>query len=122
MYDIFQLMDFILQQNGSDLHLSVGRPPTIRVSGRMRTVKGDLLTPDDTVHLANQLMPPRMKLEFREKGGAEPARIRQDLRQRPAQPALQRRPPVGLLDVGAGVVDQVHVVHARGTGRHAGQA
>jgi twitching motility protein PilT len=71
MYDIFQLMDFIHQCNGSDLHLAVGRPPVIRVSGRMRNVKGDPLTPDDTIHLANQLMPPRMKLEFREKGGAD---------------------------------------------------
>jgi twitching motility protein PilT len=70
-YDIFQLMDFIHDQGGSDLHLSVGRPPTIRVSGRMRSVKGAPLTSDDTIHLANQLMPPRMKLEFREKGGAD---------------------------------------------------
>ncbi|MCE9636967.1 MAG: type IV pilus twitching motility protein PilT [Planctomycetes bacterium] len=71
MYDIFQLMEFTLQCNGSDLHLSVGRPPTIRVSGRMRNVKGEPLTADDTIHLANQFMPPRMKLEFREKGGAD---------------------------------------------------
>jgi len=70
-YDIFQLMDFIHDQGGSDLHLSVGRPPTIRVSGRMRSIKGASLTSDDTIHLANQLMPPRMKLEFREKGGAD---------------------------------------------------
>ena len=70
-YDIFQLMDFIYDQNGSDIHLSVGRPPTIRVSGRMRSIKGVPLTPDDTLHLANQLLPPRMKLEFREKGGAD---------------------------------------------------
>jgi len=70
-YDIFQLMDFIHDQGGSDLHLSVGRPPTIRVSGRMRSIKGAALTSDDTIHLANQLMPPRMKLEFREKGGAD---------------------------------------------------
>jgi twitching motility protein PilT len=71
MYDIFQLMEFIQQCNGSDIHLSVGRPPTIRVSGRMRNVKGEPLVPDDTIHLANQILPPRMKLEFREKGGAD---------------------------------------------------
>ncbi len=70
-YDIFQLMDFIYDQSGSDIHLSVGRPPTFRVSGRMRSLKGPVLTSDDTIHLANQLMPPRMKLEFREKGGAD---------------------------------------------------
>ncbi len=71
MYDIFQLMDFIYEQGGSDLHLAVGRPPTIRKNGQLRNVKGPALTPDDTIHLANQLMPPRMKLEFREKGGAD---------------------------------------------------
>ncbi len=70
-YDIFQLMDFIHDKGGSDLHLSVGRPPTIRLNGRMRSIQGAALTPDDTIHLANQLMPPRMKLEFREKGGAD---------------------------------------------------
>jgi twitching motility protein PilT len=70
-YDIFQLLDFIADQGGSDIHLSVGRPPTIRVNGRMRSIKGPALTPDDTIHLANQLLPPRMKLEFREKGGAD---------------------------------------------------
>jgi twitching motility protein PilT len=70
-YDMFQLLELIYKQKGSDIHLSVGRPPTMRVSGRMRTVKGPTLTPDDTIHLANQLMPPRMKLEFREKGGAD---------------------------------------------------
>ncbi len=54
------LLKIAVDAGASDLHLSVGRPPTIRVSGRMRNVKGDPLTPDDTIHLANQLMPPRM--------------------------------------------------------------
>ena len=70
-YDIFQLMDFIHDKGGSDLHLSVGRPPTIRLHGRMRSTKTPAVTSDDTIHLSNQLMPPRMKLEFREKGGAD---------------------------------------------------
>ena len=52
----------------------------------------------------------------------EPPRIGQHLRQRPAQRPLERRPAVGALDVGAGVVDEVHVVHARRAGRHAGEA
>ncbi len=70
-YDIFQLMDFIHEKGGSDLHLAVGRPPTIRLNGRMRATRTTPLTADDTIHLSNQLMPPRMKLEFREKGGAD---------------------------------------------------
>ena len=70
-YDIFQMMDLIQKVSGSDLHVSVGRPPTIRVGGHMRSVDGEKLTPDDTIYLSNQLLPPRMKLEFREKGGAD---------------------------------------------------
>ena len=64
-------MDLIQKVSGSDLHIAVGRPPTIRVSGHMRSVDGEKLTPDDTIFLSNQLLPPRMKLEFREKGGAD---------------------------------------------------
>jgi twitching motility protein PilT len=70
-YDIFQLMDFIHEKGASDLHLSVGRPPTLRLNGSLRSLKTPELTPDDTIHLSNQLMPPRMKLEFRERGGAD---------------------------------------------------
>jgi twitching motility protein PilT len=70
-YDIFQMMEFVHTQGASDLHLAVNRPPTVRMGGRMRSIKGDKLTPDDTQHLANQIMSPRMKLEFREKGGAD---------------------------------------------------
>ena len=70
-YDIFQLMDFIHEKEASDLHLSVGRPPTLRLNGSLRSLKTPELTPDDTIHLSNQLMPPRMKLEFRERGGAD---------------------------------------------------
>ncbi len=36
--------------------------------------------------------------------------------------ALGQRAAVGLLDMAAGVVDQVHVVHARRAGGHAGEA
>jgi twitching motility protein PilT len=70
-YDIFQLMDFIHEKEGSDLHLAVERPPTLRLNGSLRSLKTPDLTPDDTIHLSNQLMPPRMKLEFRERGGAD---------------------------------------------------
>ena len=52
----------------------------------------------------------------------EPPRIGQQRGQQRAQQALAERAPVGLLDVGAGVIDQVHVVHAGRTGRHAGEA
>ena len=39
----------------------------------------------------------------------------------PRMTRCRRRPPICLLDMDAGMVDQVHVVHARGTGGHAGK-
>ena len=52
----------------------------------------------------------------------EAARMGQDPRQRPAQHPVHERAAVGALDVGAGVIDEVHVVHARRAGGHAGEA
>lgn len=45
---------------------------------------------------------------------AEPRRIGQQLRHCPAQQALEQRAAVGLLDMISGVVDEMHVMHARG--------
>ena len=54
--------------------------------------------------------------------GAKAAGIRQHPGQHGADQPVEQRPPVGLLDMGAGMVDQMHVVHARRAGRHAGEA
>ncbi len=45
--DLTQLLAFTMQNDASDLHLSSGNPPIIRVSGQMKRVKGDLLGSDD---------------------------------------------------------------------------
>ena len=53
---------------------------------------------------------------------AKPARIRHHVgEEQPHQP-VEQRPRVGFLDMRAGVIDQMHVVHARGARRHAGEA
>ncbi len=53
---------------------------------------------------------------------AEAPRIGQHLRKQRAHDAVVPGPPVGLLDIGPGVIDEVHVVHPRRAGRHAGEA
>ena len=55
-------------------------------------------------------------------GGAEPAGMGQHEGQHAPQRPVGRRAAIGLLDIAAGVIDQVHVVHAGGARRHAGQA
>ena len=52
---------------------------------------------------------------------AEQRRIGEHARQQRAQHAVGERALIGLLDVLARVIDQMHVMHAGGAGRHAGQ-
>jgi twitching motility protein PilT len=56
----------MVQRNGSDLHLKVGRPPTIRVSGDLEPLGHDALKPEDLKALAEQIMTPRQVKEFAE--------------------------------------------------------
>ncbi len=57
-----------------------------------------------------------------EKRQPEPPRIGQDARQKPAQRPVAQRAAIGLFDIFPRVIDQMHVMHPRGTGRHAAEA
>ena len=52
----------------------------------------------------------------------EPRGVRKDLGQRPTQQPVHEWSLVGLLDMRARVIDQMHVMHAGRAGAHAGQA
>jgi twitching motility protein PilT len=54
----------LVQRNASDLHLKVGRPPTLRLHGELVPVEGPALRPEDLKGLAEQLMTPRQVKEF----------------------------------------------------------
>jgi len=70
--EIHKLLDLTIREGGSDLHLSAGIPPRIRIHGRMRDVKlaGDAtgLLPDQTIEMMKAIAPQRNLLEFKEKG------------------------------------------------------
>ncbi len=52
-----KLLEIVARQQASDLHLSVGGPPTIRVDGHLTHVpKYDTLTPEDTEGLARVIV------------------------------------------------------------------
>jgi twitching motility protein PilT len=57
MADLSALLRTMVQYGGSDLHLSVGLPPSIRVDGELRRLKGEPLTPEDTEVIARSIMP-----------------------------------------------------------------
>src|SRR5262245_2110768 len=62
--DIFKLFDLVVDQNASDLHITVGRPPVLRVRGRLRNLQVPPLTPQETTSLIREIVPPGKWDEF----------------------------------------------------------
>jgi len=56
----------MVQQAASDLHLKVGRPPTLRLNGELVPLEHAPLRPEELKALAEQLMTPRQVKEFAE--------------------------------------------------------
>jgi twitching motility protein PilT len=54
----------MVQQGASDVHLKVGRPPTLRVDGHMVSLEMPPLTQEDLRSLAEQIMAPKNIKEF----------------------------------------------------------
>lgn len=63
--ELDELVEYVLSEGASDLHLSEGRPPTIRVSGALiPLVKKPKLTKTDTVGFLEKLLTPESKKLF----------------------------------------------------------
>ena len=68
MNDLLQL---ILDEGGSDLHISVGVPPTIRINGQMVNLETEPLTPEDTENLMKSVTSPGNQQKLRQEGGID---------------------------------------------------
>jgi len=71
MIQVDKLMQFAVAKNASDLHLHVGRPPVVRLHGRLRSLETEVLTPEDTVGLMRSITPDRYQQELEETGSAD---------------------------------------------------
>ena len=110
---IDRLLDTVIKQEASDLHLTVGKPPTVRMSGRLVELKTKSLEPDDTMALMKSISPERAQNELQEEGGADfgfaygpqddpehSARFRVSIfRQKGSVAMVLRRIPNKLLDI-----------------------
>jgi twitching motility protein PilT len=56
MITMEELLSLMVRQGGSDLHLSVGSPPRVRVDGMLLPVEAPPLLPDDTRRLATSVL------------------------------------------------------------------
>jgi twitching motility protein PilT len=68
---IDRLLETCIRRNASDLHLHVGRPPVLRVSGRLRNLETKVLEPEDTAALMRAITPERNQQEVQEEGGTD---------------------------------------------------
>lgn len=68
---IDKLLTTVIQLKASDLHISVGQPPVIRLHGRLRKLDAKILDPDDSTALMKSITPDRCQQELQEKGGAD---------------------------------------------------
>ena len=68
MLPLNKLLQAVIDLRGSDLHLAVGRPPTIRHHGRLRSLDLAVLGPDDTHAFMKAITPDRCQVELNELG------------------------------------------------------
>jgi twitching motility protein PilT len=69
--ELNKLLDLVVQKAASDLHLTVGVPPVVRIHGGLRPLNTPPLTPDDTVGFMKAITPERCQQELKERGGAD---------------------------------------------------
>jgi twitching motility protein PilT len=65
------ILQELVRQSGSDLHLKVGRPPTMRVQGDLVSMSHPPMRPEDLKALAEQIMSPVQIKEFSEQKEAD---------------------------------------------------
>ena len=68
---IDRLLDTVVKQNCSDLHLTVGRPPTVRLHGSLRNLQTKTLESDDMVALMKSVTPEKNQQELQEVGSTD---------------------------------------------------
>jgi len=68
---IDRLLETCIKRGASDLHLTVGRPPTLRLHGRLRPLETKVLEPEDTMSLMKAITPERAQQELQEAGGTD---------------------------------------------------
>src|SRR6059058_6071024 len=70
-YSMSDLLQLVVSEGASDLHVRVGTPPTIRVHGILHRVEGPPLTSEDTEELMRSITSEDHIQHVREQGGAD---------------------------------------------------
>ena len=71
MLQIDKILELVVEKGASDLHLTVGSPPVVRLQGRLRALNTPPLTPEDTMSLMKSITSDRCQQELAETGGSD---------------------------------------------------
>lgn len=71
MPDMKELMELVVSEEASDLHLCVGCPPTIRVDGRFQPLDADPLGPEETEAFVRSITSEQNQEKVRVRGGVD---------------------------------------------------
>jgi len=69
--DFQKILQLAMSRNCSDIHFHVGRPPTVRLDGRLRSLDSPPLTPEDTRQVMLEVSPERSVADLESHGGAD---------------------------------------------------
>jgi len=122
---IDKLLSAQVKQGASDLHITVGQPPVLRIHGRLQKLKTKVLEAADTMGLMKSIAPDRCQQEFQETGSTDfgfafgdQARFRVSVfRQRGNVAIVLRQIPVDLMsmeDLGVPTIFKDMVMRPRG--------
>jgi twitching motility protein PilT len=70
-YEMNDLLELMVAEGASDLHLQVRQAPTLRISGSMVPVDGPELRPEDTKALMQAITSDAMQEQLKKRGGAD---------------------------------------------------
>ncbi len=68
MVGLHDLLEEMVKRRASDLHLTVGTPPQIRIDGKLVRTEHEILTSEMTMKLAYSIMNEKQRKKFEEKG------------------------------------------------------
>ena len=66
--NILELLDAAIKENASDIHITVGLPPIMRVDGALIQISEKICTPKDSLDIVNQMLKTKQRDELEEKG------------------------------------------------------
>ncbi len=64
MVSMEELLNLMVQRGGSDLHLSVGTPPRVRIDGKIQDTEYEVMTPEMSKKLVYSVLTPNQVAKF----------------------------------------------------------